>query len=200
MHSDILTSEAVAYFYFKVLPEDVKAANKIKLNASEKRLDCVSYSNPNNWKGFDFCISPSGKDKNRLFWTLRKAYYRQNVNVLRRAEYQFKRDIKKNPENISSLYIEHETTSQLYGYGYFSNKQTSGDKDTRPNPFYVWHKDLFLILINPEYTIFEFLIFENGRNLHGLHLKNLIQGEYNSILDEFRKNSTPFYEYKNLEL
>ncbi len=192
-----LTADSVAYFKFETLSTEIKKANKIKPESKEPRLDCTFTYNPIKWKGFDYCITQSGANAARLFWTLRPAAYDSKINILRQADYQIKKSVKQYSYNISSLYIEHEADGLAYGYGYFSNKQEVGKKEKRPNPFYVWQKDLFLFITNPDFSIFEVLIIPDGRLNYRQHLKNLIQDSYKHILEEARMRSNVFYQYQN---
>ncbi len=194
-----LTADSVAYFKFETLSTEIKKANKIKPVSKEPRLDCTFTYNPINWKGFDYCITQSGANADRLFWTLRPAAYDSKINILRQADYQIKKSVKQYSYNISSLYIEHEADGLAYGYGYFSNKQEVGKQEKRPNPFYVWRKDLFLFITKPDFSTFGILVIPEGRTNYRQHLKNLISGNYDNLLEQVRKNSTVFHYYRKPE-
>ena len=199
MHSDILTSEAVAYFYFKSLPDEIKQANKIKPAPKFPRLDCTLSYNPINWQGFDYCIIETGKDKNRLYWQIKEPFNINGISDKRLPKHQIDKYAKGKPNNISGLFVEHKAEGLSYGYGYFNKQQLIGLNKDRPNPFYIWRGDLFLFITNDDFSFLEILIIKEARYNYIHHLKKLVLGEYNTILDQVREKSTPFYEYKNLE-
>jgi hypothetical protein len=54
--------------------------------------------------------------------------------------------------------------------------------------------------MNNDYSEIEILIVKDGRNLISSYYQKLIDGGFDSLISEFRKQSIPFYNYLNNRL
>lgn len=168
------------YYKFIVLPDEVKAQNKIR---SKARLDCVLYSG--NYLGLTFFVNK----QNQLSLYKVPAKDIINTHCKRIAEWA----LSNNNLNFSSIYIEDLDCPQ-YGYGY-PNKNPFIGKDKKPNPLYKYSNDCYLFIKNNDYTEIEILIIEDGRNLIIPYYEHLIDGRFDNDIKELRDKAIPFYNY-----
>lgn len=170
-------------FRFEVLPKEIKDLNKIRSNA---RLDCIAFSG--EYKGLTNFINTQGH------LSLYKVPAKELVNThyKRLSEWS----LTNNNLNFSSIYIE-ELEYPEYGYGY-PNKNPFIGKERKPNPLYEFRNDGYLFIVNKDYTVIELLIIIDGRNLISSYYQNLIDGYFDKQIEELRKASKPFFNYKGL--
>lgn len=168
------------YYKFIVLPDEIKALNKIR---SKARLDCVLHSG--NYLGLTNFVNK----QNQLSLYKVPAKDIINTHSKRIAEWT----LSNNNLNFSSIYIEDFDFTQ-YGYGY-PNKNPFIGKDKKPNPLYKYCNDGYLFIINKDYTEIEVLIIEDGRNLIGSYYQHLIDGFFDTELKELRDKAIPFFNY-----
>lgn len=191
--------EVASYFKFIVLPDEVKRSHKIELNPKNTRLDCILSFNPINWKGFDFCLPQRGNTKDMLSFTVRPANYDPKVPRMRRAKYQLQKSVKGKTYNITSIFYEYSPGVKQLAFGNLPDKKTLGVEQKVANTFYTFRNDLFLMIIERDYSELELLIIPEGDQNQDQHLRNLISGEYDEVLSDCRQQSKLFYNYKNLE-
>lgn len=176
-----------AYFKFIQLPDDTKAAYKIR---SKKRLDCIVFNDQiGNYQGLTNFVNSKGQ----LF--LYKTECRQFVetDTKRIAEWS----LTGNGLNLSSIYIEDLEFPEI-GYGYPNANRLL--KDGSINPMFDFRNDGYLFIINNDYTEIEMLIFPDARNLISSHYQKFIDGGYDDQIREMRKQAISFYQYEGLVL
>jgi hypothetical protein len=174
------------YFKFIALSDDVKAANKIR---SKKRLDCVLFTDKVNYNGLTNFVN----DKGQLFLYKTECNNFINADKKRMAEWS----LTGNELNLSSIYIDDADFIE-YGYGYPNPNRTLGNG--KPNPLFEFRNDGYLFIMNNDYSEIEILIVKDGRNLISSYYHKLIDGGFDSLISEFRKQSIPFYNYLNNRL
>jgi len=96
--------------------------------------------------------------------------------------------------NVSSMFIDIAEYPQ-FAYGNPPYKEVLGKKNPKPNPFLLYKNDLFLFIINSDYTVIEILVIPEQKNLHNTYYLKLIQGEFDEKINALRSNSKTFYEY-----
>jgi hypothetical protein len=177
-----------AYYKLAILPDEVKAANKIK---SKARLDCIVYTDMviGNYKGLTKFVNKQGQ----LFFYKTPAPYFVNTDSKRLAEWS----LTGNGLNFSSIYIDDLDFPEI-GYGYpnanrFLSKGIS-------NPLFEFRNDGYLFLINKDYSEIELLIIPDGRNLISSYYQRLIDGGFDDEVRELRKQAKTFYQYDGLGL
>ncbi len=175
----------IIFFKFRALPDEVKALNKIR---SKERLDCVAHSG--DYEGLTNFVNK----QNQLVLYKVPAKAIVNANSKRIAEWT----LTNNNLNFSSIYIEDLEFIQ-YGYG-SPNKKPFIGKEKKPNPLYKYANDGYLFIVNKDYTEIEILIIVDGRNLLNYYYQNLIDGNFETELNELRANAKPFYNYIGLNL
>ncbi len=172
-----------AYFELVVLPNEVKAKHKIKLEAKVKRFDCIRFS------GFYKGIEPFMNKKGMFIEYLTQANTMVNAPDERRAEYV----MQNNSLNFSSIYPLLLPEFTGYAWGEPNNKKNLSNG--KPNPLYEFKNDGFLFIVNPDFTRIELLIIEGGRYTIQGYLKQLANGEFDEALQQMRATAKPFYEY-----
>lgn len=168
------------------LPNEVKELYKIK---STYRFDCILIAEqPNSeYKGFEAFKNPKGM----LFFYKAESKELIEANSKRLAEFC----LGNNNLNFSSLYFLIE--SPLFAFGY-PNPKKFISKDKKPNPLFEFRNDLYLFIINTDFTEIEVLIIPNNRHLANQHYQRLIDNEYSDILESLRKKYKPYFPYLGL--
>lgn len=172
-----------AYYELVVLPNEVKAKHKIKLDAKIKRFDCIRFA------GYYKGIEPFKNKKGMFIEFLTPANTMVHTTDERRAEYV----LQNNSQNFSSIYTLLQPEFIGFAWGEPNNKKNLSNG--KPNPMYEFKNDGFLFIINPDFTRIELLIIESGRYTIQGYLKQLAAGEFNEALQQMRTTAKTFFEY-----
>jgi len=176
-----------AYFKLATLPDEVRAANKIK---GETRLDCISFTDmvSGNYKGLTNFVNKKGQ----LF--LYKRPFRDFINTdsKRLAEWTLIKGL-----NFSSIYINDLDCPEI-GYGYPNANRLL--KNGSKNPLFEFRNDGYLFILNKDYSEIEVLIILDGRNLISSYYQKLIDGGFDDEVRQLRQQAKVFYQYDGLVL
>lgn len=172
-----------AYYKLALLPEEVRASNKIK---SKARLDCVGFTDrvPGGYKGLTNFVNCKGQ----LFFYKAPPREFSQADSKRLAEWA----LTNNSLNLSSIYIE-DTDFPEIGYGYPNANRLLNNRS--PNPLFPFRNDGYLFLINNDYTEIELLVIVDGRNLITSYYQKMIDGGFEEELLLLRVQASPFYNY-----
>ena len=177
-----------AYYKLVLLPDEVRATNKIK---SKARLDCVSFTDKvaGRYKGLTNFVNSKGQ----LFFYKTPCKGFVNTDSKRLAEWS----LTNNSQNLSSIYIEDLEYPEI-GYGYPNAKRILSNGSE--NPLFTFRMDGYLFLINKDYSEIELIVIPDGRNLISSYYQKMIDGGFDDELRELRKNAKVFYPYEGLIL
>jgi hypothetical protein len=167
-----------AYYKLVSLSDEPRAKNKIK---SDSRLDCTMYSG--EYEGLKAFVNKKGM---MYFFKIPTKHF-VKASDERRADIS----LNNGKLNLSSLYTF--PIHRNYGFGYPNGKRllsNGGD-----NPLYGFRNDAYLFINNFYFSEIELLIVPNGRNLIEGYYKQLIDGEYDEVIQHFRDISKPFFNY-----
>jgi hypothetical protein len=173
----------VAYFKFEKLPDEVRAANKIR---SLVRLDCTSYTDlvPGGYRGMMNFVNKKGM----LAFYLTEARNFVNADSKRITDYS----LTIGSINLTSIYIEDLNLPQ-YGYGTPNAKRLLSNG--AENPMFPYRLDGFLFIMNKDYSRMEMLVLPGGRNLISAYYQMMIDGGLDEEIDALRKEAKPFFDY-----
>jgi hypothetical protein len=177
-----------AYYKLALLPDDVRAANKIR---SKARLDCISFTDmvAGSYKGLTNFVNHKGQ----LFFYKTPCRDFVNTDSKRLSEWS----LTSNGLNFSSIYIDDLDFSEI-GYGYpNANRLLSNGNQ---NPLFEFRNDGYLFLINKDYSEIELLIILGGRNLISSYYQKMIDGGFDDEVRQLRQQSKVFYKYDGLVL
>ncbi|HCU63756.1 MAG TPA: hypothetical protein DGC94_21830 [Prolixibacteraceae bacterium] len=175
------------YIKMQQLPDEVKRANKIKVEAIVPRLDCVSMA------GYYEGLKPLFSSKGQLKFYLMETRGLINSSDQRRAGYFL---MGEDSINFSSIFLQDFDTdkqAQCFGYGEPNSNKTL--KSGQPNPMLPFSEDAYLFITNPGFTEFEILIIRRGRYLIQGYLKQLANGTFNEALAAMRSQAKPIFNY-----
>ncbi len=171
-----------AYYKLAMLPDEVKASNKIR---SKARLDCIYFTG--NYQGLTNFVNPKGQ----LFLYKTACNNFVNTDSKRLSEWS----LTHSSINFSSIYIEDIDYPQI-GYGYPNAKRLLSNG--KANPLFQYRNDGYLFLVNKDYSEIELLIIPDGRNLMGSYYQKMIDGGFDDEIRDLRKQAKPFYNYEGL--
>lgn len=177
-----------AYYKLATLPDEVRAANKIR---SKARLDCLFFTDmvAGNYKGLTNFVNHKGQ----LFFYKTPCRDFVNTDSKRIAEWS----LTGNGLNFSSIYIDDLDFTEL-GYGYpNANRHLSNGKE---NPLFEFRNDGYLFLINKDYSEIELLVIPDGRNLLSSYYQKMIDGGFDDEIRQLRHQGKAFYQYDELVL
>jgi len=178
----------LAYYKLAMLPDEVRAINKIK---SKARLDCIAFTDKvvGNYKGMTNFVNRKGQ----LFFY--KTPCRDFVNTDRKRLSEW--SLTGNGLNFSSIYIDDMDYPEI-GYGYPNAKRllSNGSK----NPLFEFRNDGYLFLINKDYSEIELLVIPDGRNLISSNYQKMIDGGFDDEVRQLRIEAQTFYRYDDLVL
>ena len=179
------------YYKLAILPDEVRAANKIR---SKARLDCISFTDmvADNYKGLTNFVNDK-RHKGQLFFYKTACRDFVNTDSKRLAEWS----LTGNGLNFSSIYIDDIDCPEI-GYGYPNANRLL--KDGSPNPLFPFRNDGYLFLINKDYSEIELLIIPDGRNLISSYYQKMIDGGFDDEVKELRQQAKVFYKYDGLVL
>ena len=177
-----------AYYKLAILPDEVRAANKIR---SKARLDCISFTDrvAGGYKGLTNFVNSKGQ----LFFYKTPCRDFVNTDSKRLAEWS----LTGNGLNFSSIYIDDLDCPEI-GYGYPNASRLLSNGSI--NPLFEFRNDGYLFLINKDYSEIELLIIPDGRNLISSYYQKLIDGGFDDELASLRKEAKKFYQYEGLVL
>ena len=166
-----------AFFKVAVLPDDVRAANKIR---SKARLDCISYADlvAGSYKGLTKFVNHKGQ----LFFYKTPCRDFVNTDSKRLAEWS----LTGNGLNFSSIYIDDLEFPEI-GYGYPNANRLL--KDGSQNPLFEFRNDGYLFLMNKDYSEIEILVIPDGRNLISSYYQKLIDGGFDDDIQALRQQA-----------
>lgn len=170
------------YFKLVVLPDEVKAQNKIR---SKARLDCIAFAG--NYQGLTKFVNKQGQ----LYFYKTPCKEFVEAQSRRVAEWS----LTNSNLNFSSIYIE-DFDFLEFGYGYPNAKPRLSNGE--PNPLYHFKNDGYLFIVNKDYSQIEILILPDGRNLISHYYQHLIDGYFDTELQKFRSEAKIFFEYIGL--
>ena len=176
-----------AYYKLAILPDEVRAANKIR---SKARLDCISFIDmvAGNYKGLTNFVNY----KNQLFFYKTSCRDFVNTDSKRLAEWSLTNEL-----NFSSIYIDDlDFPKIVYGYPNANRLLSNGNQ----NPLFEFRNDGYLFLINKDYSEIELLIIPDGRNLISSYYQKLIDGGFDDEVRKLRQQAKIFYQYDGLVL
>ncbi|HMS29269.1 MAG TPA: hypothetical protein PKD32_05430 [Saprospiraceae bacterium] len=176
----------VHYSKLIILPDEVKAQNGIKVGAIVPRYDCIAVAG--NYKGLEAFTNQKGV----MSFYLTPSREVIETNNKRYAEYCL---TGGKSLNFGSLYKFIDYPNFAYSY---PNKKPFVGQKREPNPLYPFGNDLYLILTDKEYTYFEILVIEQGRNLAEHYLQLLIEGNFDTEIQKMRVEAKPIFEYVGL--
>ncbi len=171
------------YYKFVLLPDAVRAANKIK---SKARLDCVSFTDP--MAGKDCGLTNFVNHKGQLYFYKTACRDFVHTDSKRLAEWS----LTGNGLNFSSIYMDDLDYPEI-GYGYPNANRLL--KDGSQNPMFPFRNDGYLFLTNKDYSIIEVLIIAGGRNLISSYYQKLIDGGFDDEIIRLREQAIEFYKY-----
>ena len=177
-----------AYFKLAILPDEVKAANRIR---SKARLDCISYTDlgVENYKGLTNFVNGKGQ----LFFYKTPCKDFVNTDSKRLAEWS----LTGNGLNFSSIYIDDLDYPEIgYGYPNASRILSNGNQ----NPLFEFRNDGYLFLINKDYSEIELLVIPDGRNLISSYYQKLIDGGFEDEVRQLRQQAQIYHNYEGLIL
>jgi hypothetical protein len=179
-----------AYYKLATLPDEVKAAHKIR---SKARLDCIVFTDmvAGGYKGLTFFVNDK-RHKGQLFFYKTSCRDFVNTDSKRLAEWSL-----VNGVNFSSIYIDDIDFPEIgYGYPNANRLLTNGS----PNPLFEFRNDGYLFLIKKDYSEIELLVIPDGRNLISSYYQKLIDGGFDDEIRQLRQPAKPFYQYDGLVL
>ncbi len=174
----------IVYLKLIDLPQQARDSFNIK---SLQRLDCVSACIPNaDMRGLTFFINGKGQ----LYFYKTKARDICKVDLKRQAVWM----LTGKSINLSSIFVELEEYPQ-FAYGNPPHSKMMGLKRDKPNPLFAFKNDLYLFLINSDYSEIELIILPGQKNLWNTYYFKLIQGEFDELIEKLRTNAEPFFDY-----
>lgn len=170
------------YYKFEILSKDLKILHKIKIGASIPRYDCTHYYG--DYKGLEAYKNKKGM----MYLNLHESRDIIKAHDNRKTEFV----LKGNGLNFSSLYFENIQFQNLcYGYPNRNVLLSNGEK----NPLFIFRNDLYIIIINDEFTEVEVFIFENCKPHASEYLQESIAGNFDDTFEDIRERSKPFFAY-----
>jgi hypothetical protein len=179
-----------AYYKLALLPDEVRAANKI---GSKARLDCISYTDmvAGGYKGLTYFVNDK-RHKGQLFFYKTPCRNFVNTDSKRLAEWSLTSGL-----NFSSIYIDDLDFPEI-GYGYPNAKRLLSNGSQ--NPLFPFRNDGYLFLINKDYSEIELIVIPDSRNLISSYYQKMIDGGFDDEVKELRQQSKAFYQYEELVL
>ncbi len=170
-----------AYYKLPILSDEIKASNKIKVGAKIPRYDCTEFSG--EYEGIKPFISAKGMFKLSLMEC------REFIKTDKRRMAEFALVGGKNL-NFSSLFSEDR--SNIF-YGNPNGKPFLNDG--KKNPLFLFRNDLYLFIIDKDFTQIEILILPNQKG-YALELaESLKDGDFDNDIKELKSNIKTFYNY-----
>lgn len=174
------------YYKLATLPDEVRAANKIK---SKARLDCIFFTDlvKGSYKGLTNFVNHKGQ----LFFYKTPCRDFVSTDSKRLSEWS----LTGSGLNFSSIYIDDLDYPEI-GYGYPNAKRLLSNGNQ--NPLFEFRNDGYLFLINQDYSEIELFIIPDGRNLVSSYYQKLIDGGYDDEVRNLRNQAKVFYQYDSI--
>jgi hypothetical protein len=169
-------------FYAKLEMLSSIFKEKNKLQPSKSRFDCTLSNGEYNG------IKPFMNAKGMLFLDLRTQKDFVKIKKERMTEFS----LVGKSMNFSGLYFE-EIQNPNYGYGYPNGKPLLNSGAI--NPTFEYRNDLFLFIVNKEFTEIELLVIKDSKGFASDYLQLLCNGELDAQIEELRMNAKPFFDY-----
>ena len=173
----------LAYDKLALLPDEVRASNKIK---SKARLDCILFTDKvnGNYQGLTNFVNYKGQ----LFFYKTPCRDFVNTDSKRLAEWS----LTGNGVNLSSIYIDDIDCPEI-GYGYPNAKRLLSNSSQ--NPLFPFRNDGYLFIIDKDYSEIELIVIPDGRNLISSYYQKMIDGDFDNDVRILRNEAKPFYKY-----
>ncbi len=177
-----------SYFKLEQLSPEIRIQNNLKPD-TKNRLDCTLYHSPDsNLRGLGFFVNPRGM----LYLNLTPPR-----NVCKSiAQRQSTWSLTGRSVNLTSIFIDFPETPQ-YAYGNPPYRPML-NKKKKPNPLFSFKNDLYLFIVNSDYTEIELMIVPGQKHLLSAYYMRLMQGEWDNVIRTLRESAKPFYEYGSL--
>lgn len=173
----------LAYMKFQELPKEVKANNKIKVDAVIPRYDLVLMAG--YWGGLNGLKTKKGLAYLNLIRN-------DSTQVINGAQWRLQ---TKDSCNFSSLFVITQKLDNCFvGYGNPLRKETFSIKQ-KPNPFYEYKNDGLLFVISEDWKQIEVLIIKDGFFTIQGNAEALANGCFNEALETMRATAKEFYQY-----
>lgn len=175
-----------AYYKLVMLPDEIRANNKIK---SKARLDCIAFTDlvTGGYKGLTKFVNFKGQ----MYFYLTSARDFVNADSKRMAEWS----LTNSSINLSSIYIEDFDFPEI-GYGYPNANRMLTNANI--NPQFEFRNDGYLFLMNTDYSEIELLVIPDGRNLITSYYQRMIDGDFDAEVKMLRDQARPFCRYDGL--
>lgn len=170
-----------AYYRLEVLPDDLKAANKIKVGAKIPRYDCIK--SDGIYHGIKPFINPVGMFK--LSLTDCKDFVKTDVK--RMGDFAL---IGGKNLNFSSLYSLEGTN---FYYGNPNGKPIL--KDGRPNPVFQHRHDLYICFIPDGFKQIELFVLPHQKGYALELIQAFAEGDFDDEVTELRSKAKTFFDY-----
>ncbi len=179
------------YFKFQELTPEIRTKNKMKPD-TKNRLDCVSAYTPNiDLRGLTFFVN----NKNQMYLYKTPAREISKADLKRQASWMLTGHANGLSINLSSIFIDVPEYPQ-YAYGNPPYQKMIG-RGKKPNPLFSFRNDLYLFILNSDYTEIELIIIPEQKNLWNQYYIKLIQGEFTDVIKHLRENASAFFDYSN---
>ena len=170
-----------AYYKLEVLPDTIKAVNKIKVGAKIPRYDCTNYAG--DYEGIKPFINPKGMFK----LTLMESKEFIKTDKRRMAEFAL---IGGKNLNFSSLFTE--DGSNIF-YGYPNGKPYL--KDGRQNPLFQYRNDLYIFFIDKAFQQIEILVLPKQKGYALEFYQAISEGDFEDEIETLKSNANTFFNY-----
>lgn len=172
----------IAYYKLVMLSDDLKAKHKIKIGATIPRYDCIQFTG--NYDG----IKPFINHKGMFYLNLFEAKEMIKANEKRLSEFV----LKSANYNFTSMYFENAQKPNIC-YGYPNGKPLLSNGTI--NPLFRYRNDLYLLLVNDDFTEIEIFVFEKAKAFASDYLQKCADGILDDELEETRAKSEKFFLY-----
>jgi hypothetical protein len=174
-----------AAFLFKVLPDEVKKANGIKVNPKNPRFDLIAeYST-----GSDFIHHLYNKS-GQVALTMIQADHMVQAHPNRRADHLLQ---NANIGNLTSLYYSDLNNKGRF-YGYCNpNPRIKKGKESIANPLQRYCRDLLLIQLSEDGKTLIVILYRDGKNYQQYLYPKFVNGE----MDDAIATILGFMDYPN---
>ena len=168
------------YAKLEMLSSAIKEKNNLK--PSKSRFDCTLVNGVYNG------IKPFMNAKGMLFLDLRTQKDFVKIKKERMTEFS----LVGKSMNFSGMYFEEiQNPYNCYGYPFGKPILNSG----AINPTFEYRNDLFLFIVNKEYTEIELLVIKDAKGFASDYLQLLCNGELDAQIEALRMNAKPFFDY-----
>jgi hypothetical protein len=170
-----------SYYLFEKLSEEDRAANGIK---SANRFECIRMTSPDLLHP----LHPSVKKSGMLSLYMSQADAFIQANRKRKAQLV----LTDGKNNISSMFFE-DLQNRLFAYGYPNPKERLSNSEL--NPYFSIRNHALLFKVNQEFTSIELLAFPDSKQLVKGYYSLFIDGDFDDLLEQCRKDALPFFLY-----